>query len=142
MSEPRIIDMASRRDFNERMLARLVGHQGFHSDHVGYGLGNVLRILPGTVSADVISTMLITFLQPSGAWLARIDEIRPVKDEEALDLVLAPFVTFSQTGVCQPIKSAGVNVIYGVTHKWLVYSRRSREDDIGYIRPPLLPSSW
>lgn len=141
MSGPRIIDLASRRDYSAKMLLRLEAHEGFHSVAMGYGLANAIRLFHGGVPFEHIRGMFIVYRRSMREeWIAGIDEMRSVPGQYgAVDLVLAPFVPFTQTGIRMPIQLLGVHMLMGASHRALAFRPRRRLDDICSFEPPLLP---
>lgn len=143
MSGQRIVEMKSRAAYCEAMLARLEANQGFHTVPAVYGLANALRILPGSVWADVLLTMQVIFMKADNeGFIAGVDEVRLVKDSIAFDLVLGPLAPFYNTGIPEstPLRRSGVSMLYGIKHRYLAYRPRKRENDIGYFVPQQLPS--
>lgn len=144
MNGSTIVPMMSRPAYCAAMLDRLSGvHQGFHTVQVTYGLANAVRVLSGSVVAEVLLEMFVIFMKASGeGFIACVDEVRPTNEGAAFDLVLAPFAPFHNTGVPEdtPIQRLGVSVLFGIKHRALVYRPRERQGDIGYISPQQLPS--
>lgn len=143
MSGPTIVPMTSRPAYCAAMLERLEAHQGFHTEHVPYGLANALRIRAGSVGVEVLICMRVIFMKASGeGFIAGVDEVRPTKDGSALDLVLGPFAPFYNTGIPEdtPIRRSGVSMLFGIKHRALTFWPRERQGDIGYISPQQLPS--
>lgn len=143
MSGPKMVSMTSRPAYCAAMLDRLEGrHQGFHTVHT-YGLANAVRVLPGSVVAEVLLEMFVIFMKANGeGFIACVDEVRSINEGAAFDLVLAPFAPFHNTGVPEDaqIKRSGVSMLFGIKHRALAYRPRERRSDIGYLSPQQLPS--